>query len=120
MDERRGVGDRGEELAVRYLARFGWTVLERNWRCRYGELDLICREPDGTVVICEVKTRRGRGYGGPLEAITYTKARRLRRLTAAWARQHPAPVPALRIDAIGVLWHPDGTASIAHERGIAR
>lgn len=120
MDERRGVGDRGEDLAARYLERCGWIVLERNWRCRYGEIDLVCREPDGTVVICEVKARTGRGYGGPLEAITQAKARRLRHLTAAWAREHPGRRPGLRIDAIGVLWHPDGTASVSHERGIAR
>lgn len=120
MDGRRKVGERGEDLAARYVLRFGWSVLARNWRCRLGEIDLICREPDGTVVVCEVKTRSGRGYGGPLEAITYAKARRLRQLTATWAREHDSRIPALRIDAIGVLWHPDGTASISHERGIAR
>lgn len=120
MDERRGVGRRGEDLAARYVERFGWAVLARNWRCRYGEIDLICREPDGTVVVCEVKARSGRGYGGPLEAITHAKSRRLRQLTAAWAREQPDPVPALRIDAIGVVWHPDGTATVSHERGIAR
>jgi putative endonuclease len=107
-------------LAARYLMRFGWSVVARNWRCRDGELDLICREPDGTVVVCEVKSRTGRGYGTPLEAITQEKARRLRRLTAAWAREQAAPIHTLRIDAVGVLWHPDGTASVTHERGIAR
>ncbi len=120
MDERRGIGARGEELAARYLTRLGWSVLARNWRCRYGELDLICRQPDGTVVVCEVKSRTGHGYGTPLEAITHAKAQRLRQLTAAWVKEHDQPVARLRIDAVGVLWHRDGTASVTHERGIAR
>ncbi|MDO5534182.1 MAG: YraN family protein [Propionibacteriaceae bacterium] len=118
MDPRRITGDRGEDLAAQYLTQRGWQVLERNWRTTEGEIDLVCRDPEGVVVVCEVKTRRGLGYGSPLEAITHTKARRLRRLAAAYARQHAGPVPSLRVDAVGILWHPDGTAAIQHVRGI--
>ena len=118
MDPRRETGERGEDLAANYLTRRGWEVLERNWRTAAGELDLVCRDPDGVVVACEVKARRGRGWGSPLEAITHDKAVRLRRLAAAWARSQEVPVPSLRVDALGVLWHPDGTASVQHVRGI--
>lgn len=118
MDPRRETGERGEDLAANYLTRRGWEVLERNWRTAAGELDLVCRDPEGVVVVCEVKARRGRGWGSPLEAITHVKAVRLRRLAAAWARSQEVPVPSLRVDALGVLWHPDGTASVQHVRGI--
>lgn len=118
MDQRRETGDRGEDLAANYLQRLGWEVLERNWRTAAGEIDLVCRDPEGVVVVCEVKSRRGTGWGSPLEAITYDKAVRLRRLAAAWARSRDVPVRALRVDAMGVLWHRDGTASVQLVKGI--
>lgn len=112
------VGRRGEDVAVAHLERRGWQVLARNWRCRSGEIDVVARDPGGVVAVCEVKTRSGVGYGRPLEAITWAKVRRLRELAAAWARAQDGPVGQLRIDAIGVLWHPDGTASVEHVQGI--
>ena len=118
MDPRRTTGDRGEDLAATYLTDRGWTVLARNWRCVHGEIDLVLRDPDGAAVVCEVKTRNGSGWGSPLEAITRTKALRLRRLAAAWARAQGAPVDDLRVDAVGITWHADGTAAIEHVRGI--
>lgn len=118
VTNRRETGVAGEDLAAHFLQRQGWLILARNWRCRAGEIDLVARDPDGVVVICEVKARRGRGYGTPLEAITYAKARRLRELAAAWAREQGGGVPDLRVDALGILWHPDGTASVQHVRGI--
>lgn len=117
-DERQRTGAQGEDLAARYLEQRGWTVLARNWRCAEGEIDLILRDPDGVTVVCEVKARRGRGFGDPLQAITWAKARRLRRLASAWARAQGEPVAALRVDAVGILWHPDGTAGVAHVQGI--
>ncbi len=115
---RRATGASGEDLVAGYLERKGWTVVARNWRCRVGEIDLVARDPDGVFVVCEVKARRGHGFGEPLEAITYAKVRRLRELAACWAREQPGGVPALRVDALGVLWHADGTASVQHVRGI--
>ena len=73
----------GEELAARYLAEQGWVVLDRNWRCTHGEIDLVARDGD-CLVFCEVKTRRGLGYGSPTEAIAYAKLHRLRQLAAEW------------------------------------
>ena len=71
------VGHTGEAVAAKYYQQRGWLLLNHNYRTRLGELDLILYK-ENTLVFAEVKTRTGRGYGGPLEAITYTKARRLR------------------------------------------
>lgn len=112
------MGSRGEALVASYLERRGWQVLARNWRTARGELDLVCRDPAGVVVACEVRSRTGRGYGTPLESITYAKARRLRQLAAGWAREQDAGAFPLRVDAFGVLFHRDGTATVQHVRGI--
>ena len=76
-------------MAAWYAGR-GYAVLSRNWRCREGELDLIVAR-DGGVVFCEVKTRTGSAYGGPAEAVTAAKQRRLRRLAARWLGEQRAP-----------------------------
>ena len=102
MDEQQALGRYGEALAARYLRDRGMTIVERNWRCPDGEIDLVAL--DGPCrVICEVKTRRGPGTGDPSEAVTWHKARRLRRLAAAYLRTRPDTVPDVRIDVIGVL-----------------
>lgn len=98
----RALGRYGEELAARYLRERGLEIIARNWTCPDGELDLIARDGD-CLVVCEVKTRRGTGVGDPLEAVTWDKVRRLRRLTAAYLRERPEPVREVRIDVIGVL-----------------
>lgn len=116
-DQRRATGGGGEDLAVTYLERRGWRVLARNWRCREGEIDIVAFDPDGVAVVVEVKCRRGDGFGDPLEAITRDKVRRLRRLAAAWVAQ-AGPVPGLRVDAVGIRAHADGTSTITHVRGI--
>ena len=84
MDQRRTTGAQGEQIAVAHLEGLGWTVVDRNWRSgRLGELDVVALQPGpgrlGTLVFCEVKTRRGLGYGDPLEAIT----------TRSWAVSKP-------------------------------
>ena len=79
------LGRYGEALAARYLRERGLTVLERNWRCEHGEIDIVALD-GGCLVVCEVKTRRGTGFGEPVEAVTVAKALRLRRLAAAYAR----------------------------------
>ena len=84
-----GVGAYGERRAVDYLTnQAGMWVVDRNWRCREGELDIVARDGDDLVFI-EVKTRRGPGFGGPAEAVVPDKVRRLRRLAAAWLAAHP-------------------------------
>jgi putative endonuclease len=103
------LGRRGEQAAVRYLkTRLGWTVLDRNWRCPEGELDIVAFDGRRHVV-CEVKTRSSLAYGAPVEAITTVKAARLRRLAGRWAEQHGVRAAEIRIDVIGLVGDgPDG------------
>ena len=110
------LGRTGEQLAVDHLIDQGFEIIERNWRCRDGEIDIVAREGRTTVVV-EVKTRGGTGYGHPLEAITPVKLARLRRLAGAWCAAH-GPVTALRIDAIAVVAGRAGI-EIEHVRQVA-
>ncbi|BBZ45036.1 YraN family protein [Mycobacterium parmense] len=116
------LGAMGEALAVDHLTRSGLRVVARNWRCRYGELDVIaCDEATGTVVFVEVKTRTGDGYGGLPNAVTGQKVRRLRRLAALWLAGQDRRWPALRIDVIGVRVSPANCGrgpEITHLRGV--
>lgn len=114
----RALGALGESIAAAYLEQQGYSVLERNWRNRHGELDIIARA-DGHFVAVEVKTRRGTGYGTPLEAITQRKLARLRRLLLDWARDHGRYGIGLRVDAVGVTLRPGEEPCIDHLRGIA-
>ncbi|MFV0494661.1 YraN family protein [Mycobacterium sp.] len=100
---RAQLGALGEELAVVHLIGLGLRVLDRNWRCRYGELDVIACDPaTRTVIFVEVKTRTGDGYGGVAQAVTAQKLRRLRRLAGLWLAGQDEGWAAVRIDVIGV------------------
>ena len=90
---------RGERLAARHLTSLGMVVLDRNWRCPHGEIDLVLRDGDD-LVVCEVKTRSTTAYGDPLEAITWEKARRLRRLAAAYLATTTHHLAGTRLDAV--------------------
>lgn len=98
---RRRVGAHGEELAARWYVARGYRVLDRNWRCAEGELDLVCRRGD-ILVVCEVKARRSDAYGSPLEAVTAAKRRRVRRLAARWLRAHRVHCSTVRFDVAAV------------------
>jgi putative endonuclease len=105
----QALGDYGERLAARYLREIGLVVLDRNWRCVRGELDIVAREGPA-LVICEVKTRSGEGFGAPYEAVTWRKQRRLRLLGGLWRDDHPEQAAGpLRIDVISIL-RPAGQA----------
>jgi putative endonuclease len=112
------VGAYGERVAEAHLRAQGMVILDRNWRCTAGELDIVARDGD-VLVFCEVKTRRGTGFGWPLEAVTASKAARLRRLAAAWTRERGLHVADVRIDLVGVLRPPRGPAQVEHVRGVA-
>ncbi|UOQ55781.1 YraN family protein [Leucobacter allii] len=114
---RIALGAHGEELAARFLAARGFEIVDRNWRCRAGELDLVARDA-GTLVGVEVKTRSGSGYGHPLAAITARKALRLRRLLYEWVRAHEEHPERLRLDAVGITLGP-GAPRIEHLAGIS-
>ena len=112
------LGAYGEELAASHLQAAGMVILERNWRCPTGEIDIVAR--DGRVlVICEVKTRTSNDFGAPLEAVTARKAARLRRLAAAWLHDRSVQVPEIRIDLVGVLRPRTGPTELEHVRGVA-
>ncbi|MGH3465090.1 MAG: YraN family protein [Kribbellaceae bacterium] len=112
------VGQYGEEVAARYLQEAGFAILERNWRCDFGEIDIVAR--DGRVlVICEVKTRRGTDYGSPQEAVTWRKLARLRKLAAQWLSEHEVTPDEVRIDVVGVVRPHTGPAVVEHLRGVA-
>ena len=109
------LGRRGEDLAVDYLRQQGLVVLSRNWRCRDGELDVVATDRD-RLVVCEVKTRSGTGYGGPAEAVTRQKAARIRRVTQEWLAQHQVRWCEIRFDVVAVLAPPDGPVTVQHYR----
>jgi len=99
---RNELGALGERLAVEHLRTLGLRILARNWRCRYGELDVIAADGDRTVVFIEVKTRSGDGFGGIAEAVTRAKVRRIRRLAGIWLAGQDTGWAQVRIDVIGV------------------
>lgn len=109
------LGNRGERIAAAYLTDAGLLVLDRNWRCREGELDIVARDGDA-LVFCEVKTRRGVGFGHPVEAVTIAKQRRLRTLAQRWLAAHEEHAPELRFDVVGVLVRPARPAVVTHLR----
>ena len=116
-DDRRQLGRYGEAYAARYLVESGMVVLDRNWRCDAGEIDLVLR--DGRVlVVCEVKTRSSQAFGSPLEGVTDRKAARLRRLAARWLADHRLRPDDVRIDLVGVLAAPGRTPRVDHVRGV--
>lgn len=96
------LGRTGEELAVGHLAAAGYQILERNWRCRQGEIDVVARDGD-TLVVVEVKTRSSLDFGHPFEAVSAAKLARLCLLAAAWARAHAVSARSWRVDAVSVL-----------------
>jgi len=112
MAEKDELGQRGERIAERHLVARGLTVIDRNWRCPQGEIDLVLRDGDETVFV-EVKTRSSTTYGHPLEAITVAKLARLRRLAAAWCAEHPGAT-RIRIDAVAVVAPRRAPATIEH------
>ena len=115
------VGAYGERLAARYLVESGMQILDRNWRCDQGEVDIVAL--DGTcLVIVEVKTRRSLVFGSPAEAVTAVKAARLRRLAGCWLAGHRSLVDSvsdIRIDVVGVLRPSRGPAQIEHLVAVA-
>lgn len=117
IDDRRELGRRGEDLATTTLQLSGMEIIERNWRCRAGEIDIVARDRD-VLVFVEVKCRRGLGFGDPLESITHEKLRRLRRLAGQWLADHDQIAAHIRIDAVGIVWGREQVPHVTHVPGI--
>jgi putative endonuclease len=115
---RQALGAYGENLAARLLTdEHGMVLLDRNWRCPEGELDLVLRDGD-VLVACEVKTRRGLGSGSPHEAVDDAKLERLHRLVWRWAAEHGVHPDEARVDLVAVLRPRRGPALLDHVRGL--
>ena len=113
----QALGAYGERVAAQRLCEDGMVLLDRNWRCDEGEIDLVLRE-GCTLVVCEVKTRTTLDHGTPHEAITDAKLARLRRLSVRWVEDHGVRPPETRVDLVAVLRPPKGAAHVEHVRGI--
>jgi len=107
-DGRRKLGMRGETVAADHLASIGYRIIERNWRCPVGELDLIA-EDGGTLVFVEVRSRRDTGsFGTPEESVDARKQKRLRELARMYLYRGRAFDRKTRFDVVAVTFAPDG------------
>ncbi|TLM82459.1 YraN family protein [Pseudarthrobacter sp. NamE2] len=111
------LGRHGEQLAAGYLESLGMLVVERNWRCLEGEIDIVAFDGDA-LVIAEVKTRRSLDYGHPFEAVGAEKLARLHRLGSAWCRDRELRMPLRRVDVIAVIDDGGGTPVVEHLKGV--
>jgi putative endonuclease len=116
-ERRRALGRFGEAYAARHLVRQGLVLLDRNWRCEAGEIDLVLRE-GRVLVVCEVKTRSSTAFGSPVEGVNEQKAERLRRLADRWLEEHGVRPPEGRLDVVGVLVPRTGRPQVEHVRGV--
>ena len=100
---RRALGARGEGAVVAWYEARGYRIVDRNWRCREGEIDIVARRGD-LVVFCEVKTRSSSAFGAPVEAVTWRKQHRLRQLARLWLMSRSGAAPAaMRFDVASVV-----------------
>lgn len=114
-DERKRLGERGEDAAAAYLERAGMTVVERNWRVPAGEVDIVALDGE-TLVLCEVKTRKTAAKGTPEEAVTPAKQRRYRKLAAAYVQQAGIATVSVRFDVVTLLVIAPDRALLRHHR----
>lgn len=111
------LGRFGESLATHYFERLGCEILDQNWRCSFGEIDLVVR--DGAYTACvEVKTRRSLRAGHPLEAITPEKLRRMRLVAGQWSAANPQHARRLRLDVISVVVSGVREPELMHLEGV--
>ncbi|MDZ5623145.1 YraN family protein [Nocardioides sp. HM23] len=115
---RQALGRYGEDVAARHLVDQGLVLLERNWRCDEGEIDLVLRDGP-TLVVCEVKTRTSHEAGTPHEAITDAKLARLKRLGERWATDRGVRPDGTRVDLVAVLRPRRGPAVVDHVAGLS-
>ncbi len=110
-----GLGSRGEELAASWLEKHGIRVVERNFRCKGGEVDIVARD-GATTVFVEVKTRRTMEYGVPQLALTPFKQRQISKAALTWLLKHRQPDSPARFDVIAIVLESDVTYRIEHIR----
>jgi putative endonuclease len=113
---RQAMGAYGEQVAAGHLSTAGMALVDRNWRCRHGEIDIVARDGD-VVVFCEVKTRSGTRFGAPVEAVVAAKARRLRRVAAQWLADRGTERSEVRFDVVTVIQRRGDDPLVEHIRG---
>lgn len=111
------LGRNGEELAAHFLESQGMRIIDRNWRCPDGEIDIVAIDHD-TLVVAEVKTRKSVDYGHPFEAVGAAKLARLHRLSLSWCREHELNALPRRIDVVSVIHSGAGEPQLDHLRGV--
>jgi putative endonuclease len=121
MPATRQLGNTGEAVARAHLERLGWRILATNFRCRQGEMDIIASETENgseTLVFVEVKTRRGKAHGSPIEAVNERKRQKLIVVAQAYLADRNAggEEPACRFDVAEVFFGPDGLATVQMHR----
>ncbi len=114
----RIIGAFGENAVVDFLRAQGAEVVDRNWRIKEGEIDIIARLANGTFAFVEVKTRTSTAFGHPLESINSQKAHRLQRLALAWLATHQALGHEYRIDCAAVIIARSGEFSIEYRNSV--
>ena len=97
---KREIGDAGESVACDYLAKKSWPVLQRNFYSKYGEIDIVAKDPTGTLVFCEVKTYKPNSLVGPIEAVTPQKMQKIHKTAWYYISQHHLEHTPARIDLI--------------------
>lgn len=112
-------GNLGEEFTAHYLEKRQYKILDRNWRIKEGEIDLVALSPDKEIVFVEVKTRSSAAFGDPLEGISDAKLRRIQRLALAWLATHQKLGDPYRIDVAGVLLGRSAEITIDYRIGIS-
>lgn len=113
------LGRDGEDIAAAHLESQGWHIIDRNWRCPAGELDIVAWDQAAeTLVFVEVKSRSSVAFGQPIEAISWRKLAKLRELSMLWLRSHEARVRNIRVDAVGVLMARGAEPELTHLQGI--
>jgi putative endonuclease len=113
--DNKGIGDLGEDLAVSFLEGKRYRILERNYRCKGGEVDIVARDPrDKSLVFVEVKARRDLSYGVPQLAVTPFKQRQISKAALTWLAKHRQQDADARFDVIAILLADGGTPTIEH------
>lgn len=111
----RSIGGSGEDIAAAFLQGLGYVILTRNYRKRFGEIDIVAEEGD-TLVFVEVKTRSSGAFGSPLEAVDARKQRRMARAALDYLSRRKLHGRAARFDVVAVLLQPQGRPRIEHVR----
>lgn len=114
-DIRKQTGDQGEEIAAAFLTARGYRVLERNFRCKGGEVDIVARDPGSkSLVFVEVKARRDLTYGVPQLAVTPFKQRQISKAALTWIARNRQHDQNARFDVIAILLDANGRHAVEH------